>query len=394
MIELQGKKNTAIIFADKIDKETKTQLAALLREEAFADSKIRIMPDTHTGKNTVVGTTLTLNGRISPALLGVDLGCGIETIFLEESEIDLPELDRAVHELIPRGAKVHEAPVAEKFDFSRLYCAKAVNQSRAMRSLGTLGGGNHFIEMDRGADGRLILLIHSGSRQAGSDVALYYQNLAYRDACKKERKSARKTEYGYRSEQEFYCRAMRRETKSRLSVTRQTAILKGERFAEYLHDVEIMREYARLNRVTIAERICDALRLHVTDSFSCAHNYIDADGMILRKGAISARQNERVVIPLNMRDGALLGVGLGNPEWNFSAPHGAGRACSRTEARYTYTVEEFQRQMEGIYTTTANAGSLDECPMAYKPPQKIFDQIAETVKTEQIIKPVYNFKAC
>lgn len=394
MIKLQGKKNSAIVFAEKIDKETKTQLSALLREEAFADSKIRIMPDTHTGKNTVIGTTMTLNGRVSPALLGVDLGCGMEAVFLEEKETDLPELDRAIHDLVPCGAKIHSSPIAGDFDFSRLYCASAVDRVRALRSLGTLGGGNHFIELDRAADGGLVLLVHSGSRQAGSDVARYYQKLAYREACRKERKEVKKTDYSRRGEDERYCRALKRESKNPLEATRRTAILKGERFKEYLHDVSVMREYAELNRRTIAERICSALRLHVKDRFSCAHNYVDEESMILRKGAISARQGERVIIPLNMRDGAVLGVGLGNPEWNFSAPHGAGRACSRVEARYTYTVEEFQREMSGVYTTTANAGSLDECPMAYKPPQKILDAIRETVQVEELIRPIYNFKAC
>lgn len=394
MIEIQGKKNSAIVFADKIDKETKTQLAALLREDAFADSKIRIMPDTHTGKYTVVGTTMTLNGRITPSLLGVDIGCGVETVFLEETEINLPELDKAVHALIPCGAKIHSEPVIDNFDFSGLHCASSVNKNRALKSIGTLGGGNHFIELDRADDGTLILLIHSGSRQAGSDVALHYQELAYREECKKERKQSRKADYRNRYEEDYYCKAMRREARTKLAVTRQNAVLKGERFFEYLNDVAIIQRYADLNRRTIAERICSALNLHIKDRFSCVHNYIDEENMILRKGAISARQNERVIIPLNMRDGAILGVGLGNSEWNFSAPHGAGRACSRTEAKYAYTVEEYQQTMSGIFTTTANAGSLDECPMAYKPAHKIIEAVKDTVEIQQIIRPVYNFKAC
>lgn len=394
MIEIQGKRNTAIVFADKIDKETKSQLCAVLREDAFADSKIRIMPDTHTGKNAVVGTTMTLNGRISPCLLGVDLGCGVEVAFLREKDLDLEKLDSAIHALVPCGAKVHKVPLVAGFDFSRLHCAEHIDKARAMKSLGTLGGGNHFIEVDRDEDGGLIMLVHSGSRQAGSDVALYYQELAFREACKKERKEARKTDYRYRSEEDAYCKAMRRESKSKLTVTRQNAVLRGERFMQYVEDVEIMREYADLNRRTIVGVVCEALGLRLKERFSCVHNYIDAESMILRKGAISARQGERVIIPLNMRDGAVLGVGLGNPEWNFSAPHGAGRACSRIEARHAYTVEEFQKQMEGVYTTTANIGSLDECPMAYKSAERIVKAIGETVNIEQILKPIYNFKAC
>lgn len=394
MVEIQGKKNSAIVYAEKIDKETKTQLAALLREEAFADSKIRIMPDTHAGKSTVVGTTMTLNGRISPSLLGVDIGCGVEVAFLEEEQVDLPRLDEAIRALVPSGAKVHAAPVVEAFGFERLYCVKAVNTKRALRSVGTLGGGNHFIEVDRDESGGLVLLIHCGSRQLGSDVAKYYQELAYREECKKQRSAARKTDYDYRSDSEYYCKAMRREAKSKLHTTRGSAVLKGERFSQYVHDVAVVCEYADLNRRTIAQIICSALGLHIKDRFACVHNYIDVESMILRKGAISARQNERVIIPLNMRDGAVLGRGLGNPEWNFSAPHGAGRACSRVEAEHTYTVEQFQREMQGIYTTTANAGSLDECPMAYKPPRQILGVLGQTVTTEQILRPVYNFKDC
>lgn len=386
MIQIQGKRNSAAVYADKIDHETKTQLAALLREQAFADSKIRIMPDTHAGKSTVVGLTMTLDGRISPNLLGVDLGCGVEVVFLEEKDADLPALDAAIRENIPCGAKIRQKSV-ETFDFGTLYCAGAVNQDRAQKSIGTLGGGNHFIELDRSENGNLVLVIHSGSRQAGSDVAVFYRELAYREACQKGRKQVR-SERG----DDLFCRAARRESKGGLGVTRANAILRGDRFKEYLHDVSVMQQYADLNRRTIAEQICAAMGFHVKDAFACAHNYID-DDMILRKGAISARQNERVIIPLNMRDGAVLGVGLGNPEWNFSAPHGAGRACSRIEARHAFTVEKYQAEMQGIYTTTATEGSLDECPMAYKPAQKILDAIQETVSVQEILRPVYNFKS-
>lgn len=399
MIELKGKRNSAIIFAEKIDKEAKTQLAALLREEAFADAKIRIMPDVHAGKNAVVGTTMTLNGRILPALLGVDIGCGVEVVFLEEKQVDLPALDRAVHDLIPCGAKINAVPVGGPFDFSALHCGGVIDREHALRSLGSLGGGNHFIEMDRAADGSLLLLIHSGSRRLGSDVAVYYRELAFREACRAERRqTGRKDrsccgEWAYDGE-EYACRAVRRENRSKLHVTRENAVLRGERFRQYVHDVGIVQAYAERNRRVMAERICAALGLHIRDRFSCVHNYIDTEHGILRKGAISARAGERVIIPLNMRDGAVLGRGKGNPAWNFSAPHGAGRACSRIEARHLYTVEEFQREMSGIYTTTAEIGSLDECPMAYKPARRILDAIGGTVEAEEIVRPVYNFKAC
>ena len=390
MIKLQGKRNSAIIFADKIDKQTKTQISELLREEAYADSKIRIMPDTHSGKNVAVGTTMTVKNRIAPSLVGVDIGCGMEVVFLKEQELDLEKLDRVIHSLIPSGAKIQNSPIAS-FDFDNLRCKDNVNLERALRSIGTLGGGNHFIEVDRTEGGELVLVIHSGSRQLGSDVATYYQDQAYRYQCKKQRKRARQSYYDDADAAGFI---RQKSSSSAVNVKRETAILEGTLLDEYLHDLDIVVSFADLNRQTMAKIICDNMGLTITDRFSCIHNYIDTEYMILRKGAISARLGERVIIPLNMRDGALLGTGKGNPEWNFSAPHGAGRACSRTDAKYAFTVEEFKREMEGIYTTTATEGSIDECPMAYKAPSRIFEFISETVSDYEIIKPIYNFKSC
>ena len=388
MIKLQGKRNTAIIYTDKIDKATKTQIASLLREEAYSDCKIRIMPDTHSGRNVPVGTTMTLARRVSPALGGVDIGCGMETVFLAEQELDLKKLDAVIHEKIPCGAKIHGDPIAS-FDFGELHCKQFIDQERALRSLGTLGGGNHFIEVDRRESGELMLVIHSGSRQLGSDVANYYMDLAYKHQCKKQRKLLKQDRY--QQEDRFSPMKKRREN---VKVKREEAVLEGTLFEEYLHDMEIVIAFADLNRRTIAKRICEVMELTAADRFSCIHNYIDTKHDILRKGAISARAGERVIIPLNMRDGALLGIGKGNPEWNFSAPHGAGRACTRTEAKYAFTVEQFRKEMEGIYTTTAEEGSLDECPMAYKDPRRILDFIEETVSDYELIKPVYNFKSC
>ena len=390
MINLQGKRNSALIFADKIDKPTKTQIASLLRQEAYADSKIRIMPDTHSGRHVAVGTTMTLHGRISPLLLGVDLGCGMEALFLEDPDCDLPLLDEQIHRLIPCGSKIHDEPVSD-FDLGALHCKDGVNIQRAQRSIGTLGGGNHFIELDRLEDGGLLLVIHSGSRQLGSDVSLYYSDLAYKNACKKARRQVKTARRG-REDDGYSTKTAKRESK--VEVKREEAVLEGVLFEQYLHDLAIVTDFALTNRRTMADLICDAMGFKIKDRFSCIHNYIDTERMILRKGAISARQGERVLIPLNMRDGVILGYGLGNPEWNFSAPHGAGRACNRTDARYAYTVEEFQKQMTGIYTTTANEGSLDECPMAYKAPERILEFLSDSVEVEQIAKPIYNFKAC
>ncbi len=390
MIKLQGKRNSAIIFADKIDKPTKTQISELLREEAYADSKIRIMPDTHSGKNVAVGTTMTVKNRIAPSLVGVDIGCGMEVVFLKEQELDPEKLDRIIHSLIPSGTKTHDVPVAS-FDFDALHCKNNVNLERALRSIGTLGGGNHFIEVDRTEGGELVLVIHSGSRQLGSDVATYYQDQAYRYQCKKQRKRVRQSYYDDADSAGFI---RQKSSSSAVNVKRETAVLEGSLLDEYLHDLDVVVSFADLNRQTMAKIICDNMGLTATDRFSCIHNYIDTEYMILRKGAISARLGERVIIPLNMRDGALLGVGKGNPEWNFSAPHGAGRACSRTDAKYAFTVEEFKREMEGIYTTTAKEGSIDECPMAYKAPSRIFEFIGETISDYEVIKPIYNFKSC
>ena len=390
MIKLQGKRNSAIIFADKIDKPTKTQISELLREEAYADSKIRIMPDTHSGKNVAVGTTMTVKNRIAPSLVGVDIGCGMEVVFLKEQELDPEKLDKVIHSLIPTGTKIQDVPVAS-FDFDTLHCKSNVNLERALRSIGTLGGGNHFIEVDRIEGGELLIVIHSGSRQLGSDVATYYQDQAYRYQCKKQRKRVRQTYYDDADAAGFIRQKL---ISSAVNVKRETAVLEGSLLDEYLHDLDVVVSFADLNRQTMAKIICDNMGLTVTDRFSCIHNYIDTEYMILRKGAISARLGERVIIPLNMRDGALLGTGKGNPEWNFSAPHGAGRACSRTDAKYAFTVEEFRREMEGIYTTTATEGSIDECPMAYKAPSRICEFIGETVSDYKIIKPIYNFKSC
>ncbi len=389
MIKLQGKRNSAIVFADKLDRPTKTQICELLREEAYADSKIRIMPDTHSGKNVAVGTTMTVKNRIAPSLVGVDIGCGMEVVFLKEQELDLQKLDKVIHSFIPCGTKTHDIPVAS-FDFDALHCKGSVNSERALRSIGTLGGGNHFIEVDRTEAGELVLVIHSGSRQLGSDVASYYRDQAYRYQCKKQRKRARQSYY----EDDAGGFISKKSSQNSVQVKRETAVLEGDLLREYLHDLDVVVSFADLNRRTMAELICDQMGLTVTDRFACIHNYIDTEYMILRKGAISARLGERVIIPLNMRDGALLGTGKGNSEWNFSAPHGAGRACTRTEAKYAFTVEEFQREMEGIYTTTATEGSIDECPMAYKAPSRIFEFIGETVSDYEVVKPIYNFKSC
>ncbi len=418
MIEIQTKQNIVKVFTDNLDKPTKQQIAATARDPAYADEKIRVMPDTHAGRGCVIGLTMTLHGRVSPSLVGVDMGCGMEVVKLTDRDVDLPALDAFIKENIPAGKQIHqEIPFrVESIPLQELRCITAIPQERVLRSLGTLGGGNHFIEIDRDGDGALYLVIHSGSRSLGAAVADHYRNEAYRYHLKKARR-ALKTETRDRLDQErdpydiarfgidAYgdalhspagkpTKAARRDSQSMLSVKWETATCEGKLYEDYLHDLAIAVAFAEENRRRIATRICEGMGLHTAERFSCPHNYIDPDG-ILRKGAISARQGERVFIPLNMRDGALIGYGLGNPDWNFSAPHGAGRACSRTDARHAYDVEAYQVAMReaGVYTTTATKETLDECPMVYKSPDRILPYLAECVTVEAHLKPIYNFKA-
>jgi len=387
MIEQKGKRNSAIIFADKIDKPTKTQIAAILRESAYADQKIRFMPDVHAGKYVPVGMTMTLGNQLSPTMLGADIGCGMDVSVISACDVDFQKLDTLVRAQIPCGAKIHQKPV-KSYGFENLLCKARIDVQRACCSLGTLGGGNHFIELDRCADGKILLVIHTGSRQLGSDVMQVYQKIAVRETYKRERKKIC-------HEERDSCGVYREKQREKsVKVHAESALLKGDCFLDYLHDVSILTDFADCNRRTIAETICDAMHFEVLEHFSCVHNYIDTEHGILRKGAISARMGERVVIPLNMRDGVILGVGRGNNDWNFSAPHGAGRVCNRQDAKYVFSVEEFQKEMLGIYTTTANAGSLDECPLAYKAPERIIPFLTETVEISEIAKPIYNYKAC
>lgn len=420
MIEIQTKKNSVKVFTDDLDKQTKKQIIAIARDPSYADSKIRVMPDTHAGRGCVIGMTMTLHGRVSPSLVGVDIGCGMEVVKLKEQEIDLPRLDEYIRMHIPAGKKNHDQPLsdAQLFPFHDLFCLPTVDIERCQRSLGTLGGGNHFIEIDRDHNGTLYLVIHSGSRSLGAAVAKFYQDEAYKYHCKKARRNIRvelkdrwdmETEgfdlgrfgidaYGddyHTGSMKKITKASKRDGQGQLPVKWESATCEGNLYEEYLHDLELAVSFANENRKQIAQRICNGMGLHALERYSCVHNYIDKE-RILRKGAISARQGEFLFIPLNMRDGALIGCGLGNPDWNFSAPHGAGRACSRTDARHAYSVEAYQAVMKdaGIFTTTANKETLDECPMAYKTSDRIEPYLEECAIIQSHILPIYNFKAC
>ena len=368
MFEIKGKHNTAKIFTDNIDSSAIDQIRELCDQEFVRGSRIRIMPDAHAGAGCTIGTTMTVRDKIVPNLVGVDIGCGMETVLLHESEIDLEKLDRVIYNKIPAGFDVRSTkhPYTEKVELEKLACRKHVDMGRAMLSIGTLGGGNHFIEVGRDDSGDLYLVVHSGSRHLGKQVAEYYQNRAYREL---------------------------REAGRAAGINRQLAYLHGNSFREYLDDMKIVQRYATMNRKAIVDEILTHMKLNAVDRFTTIHNYIDLDSMILRKGAISARKDERVLIPINMRDGSLICIGKGNEDWNYSAPHGAGRIMSRREEKKSISLKEYENTMKGIYSTTVNRSTLDECALAYKPMDEIISNIRDTVEVIEIIKPIYNFKA-
>lgn len=398
IMEIKGQFNTAICYARIIGDNAVEQILKLCNCEFTVGSRIRIMPDVHAGKGCTIGTTMTILDKAVPNLVGVDIGCGMYTVNLGKSELDLPKLDEIAH-FIPSGMRVWEGR-QEHFDLTALRCYRSLKDSKRLeRSLGTLGGGNHFIEVDRSADGINYLVIHSGSRNLGKQVAEYYQQLAIelnhgkeeyfqkRDALIAEYKAA-----GRRTEIQAALKALRW-TEKKADVPDELSFLYGTYLEDYLHDVEICQKFATRNRELMAEIILSRLGLTKEDAFHTVHNYIDTEEMILRKGAVAAHDGERLLIPINMRDGSVLAVGKGNPEWNFSAPHGAGRILSRADAREKLDLAAYEKAMEGIYTTSVSLSTIDEAPMAYKSLDDILDVIQESVDVIDIIKPIYNFKA-
>lgn len=398
MIILNGKYNSAEVFTENIDNQAIAQIISLCNQPFSAGSKIRIMPDVHAGTGCTIGTTMTITDKAVPNLVGVDIGCGMETAVLKEKHIELQKLDKLIYEKIPSGFEIRQKPhrFAEKIDLSELYCIEHINPVRAELSIGTLGGGNHFIEADKGSDGKIYIVIHSGSRHLGVEVAKYYQNEAYRRLNKSSAKEVQ--ELIDRLKAEGRERQIQQELKKlantkRTDVPKHLAYTEGELFSQYIHDMKLVQKFAEINRQAMMTEIIKGMGLHITESFTTIHNYIDTDSMILRKGAVSAQKGERLLIPVNMRDGSLLCTGKGNADWNYSAPHGAGRLMSRSGAKESFTVSEYKKQMKGIYTTSVNSGTLDECPMAYKSIEDIVNNIGDTVEINDIIKPIYNFKA-
>lgn len=398
MFEIKGTVNTALCYAKVVEEEAIEQIRRMCDYPFTEGSRIRIMPDVHAGKGCTIGTTMTVIDKAVPNIVGVDIGCGMYTVNLGKADIDFEKLDEAAH-FVPSGMHIWEGR-QEKFDLTELRCYRSLKNTKWLeRSLGTLGGGNHFIEVDQAQDGSKYLVIHTGSRNLGKQVAELYQQLAVdlnkgketyfaqRDAIIAEYKAA-----GRRKEIQAALNAIswqKRET----TMPEDLCFLYGSYFEDYLHDVEICQRFARRNREKIAEVLLERTGMTGTDAFHTIHNYIDTEEMIVRKGAIAAHNGEKVLIPINMRDGSVLAVGKGNPEWNFSAPHGAGRLMSRTKAKASLSMDEYKQAMEGIYTTSVNEATLDEAPMAYKSLEDIIDVVKESVDVIDVMKPIYNFKA-
>lgn len=390
------------IFTDNIEQEALDQIHTLLSQDAFKDSKVRIMPDVHAGKGCVIGFTADLGKKVVPNLVGVDIGCGVSVYELGNIDIDFEKLDKVIREYVPSGREVHSSTMHPFVELQNLHCYRELRDTkRLVRSIGSLGGGNHFIEVDADEDGNKYLLIHTGSRNLGKQVAEYYQNLAYDLMCGKdklfEQQDALIKEYkeqGRRSEIEGALKKLRAEfVAEHPTIPKDLCYLDGKYRQMYLDDMYICQNFAYFNRLTIANIILEKMGWDCIDWFESVHNYTDFDKNLVRKGAISAAKGERLIIPINMRDGAIIGIGKGKPDWNWSAPHGAGRLMSRMKARETLSMTDYAKSMDGIYTTSVSLDTIDEAPMAYKPIEEIVKNIEPTVKIEKIIKPLYNFKA-
>ena len=398
MIELQGQYNTAKCFTDHLEEAAARQIQSVCDQPAFAGCKLRIMPDVHAGMGCTIGTTMTIRDKIVPGMVGVDIGCGMETVKLAEKEIDFAALDALIRTRIPSGRDVRQLhhPLNYEIDLNELRCSPYVNLSRARLSLGTLGGGNHFIEVDRNDEGELYLVVHSGSRHLGLEVCNYYQDQG-RFAMwggaryQLDQKIAEYKAAGRHKEIQSMLSEMKKEHE--ISVPKALAWVEGRLFDDYIHDMRIIQRFAVLNRKAMTDVILSGLGLTRVEEFTTIHNYIDTDAMILRKGSVSAKLGEKLLIPINMRDGSLICIGKGNEDWNCSAPHGAGRLMSRKQAAATLSMDEYRTEMEGIYTTCVVEDTIDESPMAYKSLEEIVSQIGPTAEIVERIRPVYNFKA-
>lgn len=381
MFEIVGKYNRATVYAGMIDPESYAQILRMCNNEALRESKLRMMPDTHAASGCTVGTSMTYADSLNPSYVGDDIGCGMQVYRLEEREMDFGKLDAFIRENIPSGPRIHERKVKGGGDIplKSLHCYETMRADTVFRSFGTLGGGNHFIEVDREADDSLALVIHSGSRRLGRDVALAHEIRAFFAAAGIDPVEA--------------MRKKMRPSELKVPFTMKSCFLSGALLTDYLADMQIAVEYAKESRKWMGEAILAGLSLHVKDSFTTIHNYIDTGSRVLRKGAVSAKKGERLLIPINMKDGSLFCLGKGNPDWNETAPHGAGRVMKRSDAKATLSMEEYKREMEGIYSTSVSLSTLDESPMAYRRVEEILAELEPTAEVCDVWRPVYNFKA-
>lgn len=399
---IYGKYNSAKVFTNVCEETAEAQIQTLCNQEFVKDSVICIMPDVHAGAGCTIGTTMTIKDKIVPNLVGVDISCGVTVAELSTGNLDLQVVDDVIHSNIPAGMNIREIPLkqADTIPLNNLKCASHVNLDRAKKSIGTLGGGNHFCEVNKDDDGKYYLVVHTGSRNLGKQVAEYYQNEAWKQLTSKANNNLKKLIDVLKADgkESEISEALKNAKKDMTVIPKQLAYVEGELFDDYIHDMRILQEYATLNRNMIVSEIINGYvktnsKIDVVDMFTTTHNYIDIENMILRKGAVSAQKGEKLIIPINMRDGSLICIGKGNPEWNYSAPHGAGRLFSRGATKKQFSLDDYKKSMDGIYTTSVSEETLDECPMAYKKMSDIVDNIRETVNIIKIIKPVYNFKA-
>ena len=402
MTEITGIYGTAKVFSDVIDTRAEEQILELMNQPFMENAHVRMMPDVHAGTGCTVGTTLRIQDKACPNLVGVDIGCGMLTVRLPFLP-DLQKLDEVIHRVVPAGMNVHE----EKTDYplDHLKCIDQLHKANhILQSVGTLGGGNHFIEVDSDQDGDYYLVIHSGSRYLGKSICEIYMDIA-NDECNDHKQEtldqmnqmiAKMRNEDRGKEIPAAIKAFKQSVADRKPlVPRDLAYVSGQSLDNYLHDMDIAADFAVLNRNTIARSILREFEVDFDqcENFTTIHNYIDTENMILRKGSISAQKGETVLIPLNMRDGSIIGVGKGNEDWNYSGPHGAGRAMSRAKAKETLTLEAYQKEMHGIYSTSVNLETIDEAPMAYKKPKDIVPVLKDSVEITKLIKPLYNFKA-
>ena len=398
MIDIKGLYNTAVCYTPALEPAAEQQIRAVCDQEAFRDSKIRIMPDVHAGMGCTIGTTMTITDKVVPGMVGVDIGCGMETVRLAEKDIDFAALDALIRKEIPCGQNVRKTEHAynDEINLHQLRCSPYVSIERAKRSIGTLGGGNHFIEVDRADNGDLFLVVHSGSRHLGTQVCRFYQDQGRFAMWGGARHQIEELIAEYRAagrlqEIQSALKELRREHP--ISVPKELAYVEGRLFEDYIHDMRITQQFALLNRKAMTDVILRGMGLTKVEEFTTIHNYIDTEKMILRKGSVSAEAGEKLLIPINMRDGSLICLGRGNEEWNCSAPHGAGRIMSRKQAMAELSMDEYASAMEGIWSTCVVRDTLDESPMAYKPMDEIVSEIGPTAEVLERIRPVYNFKA-